>query len=74
MTTPSWGSGYRVASFYTDDKEGITRVKPKHTAKWEERLTKLGQVLEEYLVDSRVVDSADELEGDARDGARVRRE
>ena len=44
-------TGERVASCFYIGKDGVCRPKPTKAAEWEQRLAKLGQILEEYLVD-----------------------
>ena len=44
-------TGERVTSCWGIGKDGLARVKPSKTKEWEQRLEKLAQVVEAYLVD-----------------------
>ena len=44
-------TGERVTSCFGIGKDGVCRPKPSKSAEWKARLTKLGQVIDEFLVD-----------------------
>ena len=46
---PSTADGVSICFHVGED--GVARLSPKHANRWEERLEKLDQVLEDYLVD-----------------------